>query len=142
MVIDMNVYELLVIGDLDLLIHQIQGEWAMKNPKIIRYIHYVQKLCKRFHKIEFKHTHRIKNELVNALAHVEAEQDGYPWYFNIKKQLEFEIYHEEVASNQKKPVRRMALNFCLSGEILYRRTHDLGLLRCVDAVKLINQIHA
>nr|XP_004252415.1 uncharacterized protein K02A2.6-like [Solanum lycopersicum] len=39
----------------------------------------------------------------------------------------------------------MALNFFLSGEILYRRTPDLGLLICVDAVeaaRLIEQIHA
>ena len=28
MAIDMNVYELLVIGDSDLLIHQVQGEWV------------------------------------------------------------------------------------------------------------------
>ena len=44
--IDMNVYEFLVIGDSDLLIHQVQGEWAVKNPKIIPYVQYVQKLCK------------------------------------------------------------------------------------------------
>ena len=38
----------------------------------------------------------------------------------------------------------MALNFFLSGEVLYRRTPDLGLLRCVDVVEaanLIEQIH-
>ncbi|XP_027775089.1 uncharacterized protein K02A2.6-like [Solanum pennellii] len=38
----------------------------------------------------------------------------------------------------------MALNFFLCGEILYRRTPDLGLLRCVDAVEVakpIEQIH-
>nr|QVT92263.1 reverse transcriptase [Solanum chacoense] len=34
MAIDINVHELLVIGDSDLLIHQVQGEWAVKNPKI------------------------------------------------------------------------------------------------------------
>ncbi|XP_015075384.1 uncharacterized protein LOC107019384 [Solanum pennellii] len=48
MVIDMNVYELLVIGDSDLLVHQVQGEGVVKNPKIIPYMQYVQKLCKRF----------------------------------------------------------------------------------------------
>ena len=58
MVIDMNVHELLVIGDSDLLIHQGQGQWVMKNPKIIPYIQYIQKLCKRFCKSEFKHTPR------------------------------------------------------------------------------------
>ena len=39
----------------------------------------------------------------------------------------------------------MALNFFLSREILYKRTPDLGLLRCVDIVvdaKLIEKIHA
>ena len=39
----------------------------------------------------------------------------------------------------------MALNFFLNGEVLYKRTPDLGLLRCVDAakaVRLIEQIHA
>ena len=39
----------------------------------------------------------------------------------------------------------MYLNFIISGEVLYRRTLDLGLLKCVDvveAVKLIEHIHA
>ena len=39
----------------------------------------------------------------------------------------------------------MALNFFLSGEVFYRRTPDLGLLRGIDvieAVKLIEQIYA
>ena len=51
--IDMNVHELLVIGELDLLIHHVQGEMVVKNSKIIPYVLYVQKLCKRFCKIEF-----------------------------------------------------------------------------------------
>ncbi|XP_070008689.1 uncharacterized protein [Nicotiana sylvestris] len=33
--IDMNIQEVLVIGDSDLLVHQVQGEWAMKNTKIL-----------------------------------------------------------------------------------------------------------
>ncbi|XP_049386124.1 uncharacterized protein LOC125850317 [Solanum stenotomum] len=70
MAIDMNVHELLVIGDSDLLIHQVQGEWAVKNPKITPYVQYIQKLCKRFRKIEFRHTPRTQNELADALATV------------------------------------------------------------------------
>ena len=76
-------------------------------------------------------------------SQVEAEPDSLPWYFDIKKYLEFEIYPEDAAFNQKNSICRMALNFFQSGEILYRRTPDLGLLRCVDAVeaaKLIEQI--
>ena len=113
MAINMNVHKLLVIGDLDLLIHQVQGEWTVKNPKIKPYVQYVQRLCKRFHKIEFRHTPRTHNELSDALAtiasmikhpdtdyidpldielkehpihcsHVEMEPYGLPCYFNIK----------------------------------------------------------
>ncbi|XP_069154701.1 uncharacterized protein [Solanum lycopersicum] len=174
MAIDMNVYELLVIGDSDLLIHQVQGEWAVKNSKIVPYVQYVQNLCKRFCKIEFRHTPRIQNELVDALAtiasmikhpdtdyidpldidlkqhpvhcsHVESEPDDLPWYFDIKRYLESGTYPEDATSNQKKSIRRMVLNFFLNGEVLYRRTPDLGLLRCVDAaepMRLIEQIHA
>ena len=128
MAIDMNVYELLVIGDSDLLIHQVQGEWAVKNPKIIPYVQYVQRLCKRFCKIEFRHTPRIQNELADDLAtissiikhpdndyinpldielkkhpvhcsHVEAKPDCLPWYFDIKNYLECGSYPEDAISN-------------------------------------------
>ena len=93
----------------------------MKNPKIIPYVQYVQKLCKRFCKIEFRHTPKIQNEFADALAtipliikhpykdyidpldielkehpvhcsHVEAEPDGLPWYFDINKYLKCESY--------------------------------------------------
>ena len=169
MAISINVYELLVIGDSDLLIHQVQGEWAVKNPKIVPYVQYVQNLCKRFLKIEFRHTPRIQNELADALAtiasmikhpdtdyidpldidlkehpvhclHVESEPDGLPWYFDIKRYLESGTYPEDATSNQKKLISRMALNFFLNGEVLYRRTPDLGLLRCVDAAEPVRLI--
>ncbi|KAK4706898.1 hypothetical protein R3W88_033541 [Solanum pinnatisectum] len=107
MVIDMNVHELLVIGDSNLLIHQ---------------------LCKRFCKIEFRHTPRTQNEFVDALAtiasmikhpdtsyidplyievkeqpihcsHFKAEPDGLPWYFDIKKYLETGTYPENATFN-------------------------------------------
>ncbi|XP_010317528.2 uncharacterized protein [Solanum lycopersicum] len=158
MAIDMNVYELLVIGDSDLLIHQVQGECVVNNLKIIPYV---------------QHTPRIQKELADALAtifsmikhsdsnyidpldidwkehpvhcfHVEVEPEGLPWYLDIKRYLESGTYPEDATTNQKKLIRRMALNFFPSGEVLYRRTPYLGLLRCVDvvkAVRLIEQIH-
>ena len=160
----MNVHELLVIGDSIFLIHQVQGEWAVKNPKIILYVQYVQKLCKRFRKMDFRYAPKIQNELADAFStiafmikhldtdyidsqeielkehpvhcsHVEAEPDGLPWYLDITKYLESGTYPEDSTSNQKKSIRSMAFNFFLSGEIMYRRNPDLNLLRCVDAVE-------
>ena len=68
MAIDMNVYELLVIGDSDLLIHQVQGEWAVKKPKNCTLRIICANMCKRFRKIKFRHTPSIQNELADALA--------------------------------------------------------------------------
>ncbi|XP_075083473.1 uncharacterized protein LOC142167214 [Nicotiana tabacum] len=59
MAVSMNIKELLFIGDSDLFIHQVQGEWSTKNVKILSYLHCVKELCKKFSKIEFKHVLRI-----------------------------------------------------------------------------------
>ncbi|XP_070026141.1 uncharacterized protein [Nicotiana sylvestris] len=116
MAIDMYIQELLVIGDSDLLIHQVQEEWPTKKSKILPYLHYVQELRKRFIKAEFQHVPRVQNEFVDALAtlssmiqhpdknfidhisikihdqpaycaHVEEEADRKPWFHDIKKYL-------------------------------------------------------
>ncbi|XP_049381359.1 uncharacterized protein LOC125845913 [Solanum stenotomum] len=140
MAVDMNIQELLVIGDSDLLIHQVQGEWSTKNVKILPYLLCVKELCKKFVKIEFKHIPRAQNEFADALAtlasmiqhpdknyidpikvnvqdqpsycfHVDEEPDREPWYYGIKR---------------------------------YGRTPGLGLLRCFnsqEASKLIEEIH-
>ncbi|XP_070042839.1 uncharacterized protein [Nicotiana tomentosiformis] len=68
MEVDMNIKEILVIGDSDLMIPQIQGEWTIKNVKILPYLHCVRVVCKKFTKIEFKHVPRIQNEFADALA--------------------------------------------------------------------------
>ncbi|XP_075082447.1 uncharacterized protein LOC142166838 [Nicotiana tabacum] len=174
MAVDMNIKELLVIGDSDLLIHKVQGEWSTKNVKILSYLHYVKKVCKKFTKIKFKHVPRIQNEFVDALAnlssmiqhpdknyidpveikikdqhayffHVNKEPDGQPWYHDIKKFLATHECPENAINGQKRTHRRLANHFFLDGEVLYKRTPDLGLLRCVDAAeatRLLEDIHA
>ncbi|XP_069150694.1 uncharacterized protein [Solanum lycopersicum] len=99
MAINMNVYELLVIGYSKLLNHQVQGDWAVKNPKIIHYIQYEQNLCKRFH-TEFK-------EHPLHCSHVKTEPDGLPWYFDIKNYLEFGTYPEDDTANKNKSIHRL-----------------------------------
>ncbi|XP_070028908.1 uncharacterized protein [Nicotiana sylvestris] len=49
----MNIQELLMIGDSDLLIHQVREEWATKNSKILPYLYHVQELRKRSAKTVF-----------------------------------------------------------------------------------------
>ncbi|KAK4710125.1 hypothetical protein R3W88_004638 [Solanum pinnatisectum] len=172
--IDLDVQEMLIIGDSDLLIHHVRGEWATKNRKLLPYLECVHRLCKRFIKAEFKHLPRIQNEFADALAtlssmiqhpdhnyidpicihiyeqpaycfHVEEESDGKPWYNDIREYLKNGEYTKDATNVQKRTIRRLANQFFLGGEILYRRTPDLGLLRCVEAgeaSRLIEKIHA
>ncbi|XP_070004585.1 uncharacterized protein [Nicotiana sylvestris] len=160
--IDMNIQELLVIGDSDLLVYQVQGEWATKDTNILPYLYHVQELIKRFTKIKFKCVPRIQNKFADALAtlssmiqhpdknfidpilvriqnqlayyaHVEEETDGRPWFHDIKDYLAKGEYPKQSNHTQKRTLGRLSNHFFQSGGTLYRRTLDIGLLRCVDA---------
>ncbi|XP_070007402.1 uncharacterized protein [Nicotiana sylvestris] len=66
--IDMGVQEILVLGDLDLLVYQIQGEWETRDLKFIPYWKCLHDFCQRFRLVEFRHIPRIHNEIADALA--------------------------------------------------------------------------
>ncbi|XP_070019258.1 uncharacterized protein [Nicotiana sylvestris] len=53
--VDMGVQEVLVLGDSNLLVHQIQGEWEIRDIKLILYRQCLHDLCQRFQSIEFRH---------------------------------------------------------------------------------------
>uniref|UniRef100_A0A2N9J551 Integrase catalytic domain-containing protein n=1 Tax=Fagus sylvatica TaxID=28930 RepID=A0A2N9J551_FAGSY len=81
---------------------------------------------------------------VEECMNVEAEVDNKPWYYDIKRFVQSREYPPQTTENEKKYIRRMAFQFFLSGEILYKRTHDATLLRCVDAEeanRLIQEMH-
>ncbi|XP_070007759.1 uncharacterized protein [Nicotiana sylvestris] len=130
MAVDMNIQELLVISNLDFLMHQVQGEWPAKNSNIFPYLHHVKELRKRFTNIELQHVPRIQNEFVDALAtlssmiqhpdknfivpipvrihcqpayyaHVDEKIDGKPWFHDIKEYLAKGEYPEHKNHTKK-----------------------------------------
>ena len=56
----------------------------------------------------------IKEHSIHC-SRVEVEPNSFPWYFDIKMYLESTTYPEDATSNHKKSIRRMTLNFFLSG---------------------------
>jgi transposase InsO family protein len=71
-------------------------------------------------------------------------QDEKPWYYDIKNFLQRQEYPLGASNGDKKTLRRLASGFFLDGELLYKRNHDLVLLRCVnrkEADTLIEEIH-
>ncbi|XP_075075865.1 uncharacterized protein LOC107793672 [Nicotiana tabacum] len=160
--IDMGVQEILVLGDSDLLVHQIQGEWETQDLKLILYRQCLHDLCQQFRSVEFRHIPRIHNKIADALATlasmlhhpdkayidpvhiqvhdqhdycnmVEEEIDGEPWFHDIKEYIRSGVYPVHATGDQKRTIRRLASGFFLSGGILYKRIPDLGLLRCINA---------
>ncbi|XP_075085023.1 uncharacterized protein LOC142168262 [Nicotiana tabacum] len=174
MAVDLDVEELLIMGVSDLIIRQAQGEWETRDIKIIPNMQHVEDLSKRFKSIEFRYIPRFYNELADALATLAAmlpylgnvhidlleiqirERHGYcnavkvepdiqPWYHDIKRFLKRKEYPKQANGDQKRTIRRLASSFFSSGEVLYKRTPNLNLLRCVDAKeaeKIMNEVHS
>ena len=68
------------------------------------------------------HCHEIYNE----------EVVDQPWFHEVKRYLESQEYPEGASVNDKKFLRRFSAKFFLSNGILYKRSHDSVLLRCID----------
>ncbi|XP_070047243.1 uncharacterized protein [Nicotiana tomentosiformis] len=112
--------------------------------------------------VEFRHIPRIHNEIADALATlasmlhhpdeiyvdplhiqirdqhaycnvVEEELDGELWFHDVAEYIKSGVYPAHATGDQKRTIRRLASGFFLSGGILYKRTPDLGLLRCINA---------
>ena len=125
---------------------------------MVPYQAYIRKMIEFFDDISFHHIPREENQMVDALATlasmfqltlhgdlpyiefrccgkpahcylIEEEQDGKPWYFDIKWYIEDKEYPQEASDNDKRMLQRLAANFFLSGNILYKRNHDMVLLR-------------
>ncbi|XP_070010006.1 uncharacterized protein [Nicotiana sylvestris] len=173
MEINQEMEELLIMGDSDLIIQQAQGEWETRDVKLIPYRQHVEDLNKWFKSVEFRYIPRFHNELVDALAtlasmlpypgnvHIDPleiqirERNGYcntvevepnvqPRYHDIKRFLKINEYPEQANGDQKGTIRRLPSGFFLSGEVLYKVTPDLNLIRCVDAKeveRIMNDVH-
>jgi transposase InsO family protein len=75
---------------------------------------------------------------------VEKVQDDKPWYHDIKTFLQEGKYPEMASKNDQRTLRRLASHFLLSGSILYKRSSNTTLLRCVDkdeARELMKEVH-
>ncbi|XP_048132952.1 uncharacterized protein LOC125314539, partial [Rhodamnia argentea] len=171
--ISLKVKKLLVYGDSMLIILQTQGEWKTKDPKLIPYHKYLEELIQHFEEITFEYLPRTQNHFADALATlsamlqvqngleieplridileqpaycmvIEEEPDEEPWYHDIKNYLLKGEFPQDSQPEDKKYISKMASKFFLSGRILYKRSFDSVLLRCVnsrEANLIMKEIH-
>ena len=79
--------------------------------------------------------HKLKPVLKHYGQIQAGSQVLKPWYYDIKRYVESKEYPPESADNDKRTLRRLAASFFMSGSTLYKRNHDMVLLRCVNANK-------
>ncbi|XP_070024790.1 uncharacterized protein [Nicotiana sylvestris] len=125
-------------------------------------LQHVEDLSKRFKSVDFRYIPWFHNVLADALATlatmlpypgnvhidpleiqirerlgycntIEVEPNVQPWYHDINRFLKTKKYPKQANGYQKRTIRRLANSFFLSREVLYKKTPDLNLLRCVDA---------
>jgi ribonuclease HI len=68
--IDHNIKELLVYGDSQLVINQMNNIYKVKHPYLIILYNQAKELTKQFNYIEFKHILRNKNNRADELANL------------------------------------------------------------------------
>ena len=66
--IEKKIKRLNVYGDSVLIICQLNGEWEIRDSKLVPYQEFIKKMIDQFEKITFKHLSREENYLANALA--------------------------------------------------------------------------
>ncbi|XP_012482848.2 uncharacterized protein LOC105797411 [Gossypium raimondii] len=91
----------------------------------------------------------IQISIYEAPAHCcnidnEGEKDDHPWNHDILRYVKSREYPDHATENDKKTLRRLAIDYVLDGDILYKRGKDQVLLRCVDTVEakeILEEVH-
>ncbi|KAJ9168892.1 hypothetical protein P3X46_020371 [Hevea brasiliensis] len=158
----MKIKKLEVYGDSTLIIYQVKGEWQTKDSKLISCKKYLLELIKEFEEISFTHLSQDKNQFADALATlavmtqmeegqimqllqikarsepvysfmIEEETDGKPWYHDVQVYIKNKEYPPEASRNERRMIRKLAMGYFPSEEILYKRSSNGELLRCINA---------
>ncbi|XP_070050317.1 uncharacterized protein [Nicotiana tomentosiformis] len=137
----LDVEELLIMWDFDLIIRYIprfHNELADALATLASMLPYSGNVHIDPLEIQIRERHGYYNT-------IEMDPDIQPWYHDIKRFLKIKEYPEQASGDQKRTMRRLASSFFLSGDVLYKRTPDLNLLRCVDSQEVeqtMNEVHS
>ncbi|XP_040960235.1 uncharacterized protein [Gossypium hirsutum] len=157
--IERRIKTLEVYGDSALVIYQLRGEWEKRDPKLIRYQRLVLELIEEFDNITFYYLPREENQMADALATLasmikvntledmkpiqisiyevpshcysieEVWSDDRPWYQDILLYVKNREYPDQTMENDKRTLRRLAIDYVLDREILYKKGKDRDIYR-------------
>ena len=171
--LSMKIRRLQVYGDFMLIILQTTGEWQTRDAKLIPYHKYLERMMEEFEEITFDYLPRAQNHFADALATlssllqaedgmdikplrinileqsahcmvVQAEFDNEVWFYDIKTFLQAREFPKRSQSGDRKFIKNIANKFFLSGQVLYKKSFDSILLRCInskEAEQIMREIH-
>lgn len=127
--LSMNVQSLLVYGDSQLIIRQVNDIYEVRKPELVPYYDAVQKLMKKFEYINISHVPRSKNASPDALAKLAAAlvlPEGKPaqiiveekWLLPAVLELipeEYEVNHVMTVDDKEDDWRKPFLNYFKHG---------------------------
>ncbi|XP_052488961.1 uncharacterized protein LOC128041960 [Gossypium raimondii] len=154
--IERKIKVLKVYGNSALVIYQLKGEWETRDPKLISYKELVLELIDEFDDITFYYLPREENKMADALATLasmikvnkleimkpiqmsiyevlancysikEEGKDDHPWYPSILQYVKNRKYPDQATENNKRTLRRIAIEYVLDEEVLYKK----GKIKC------------
>ncbi|XP_051141733.1 uncharacterized protein LOC127258782 [Andrographis paniculata] len=138
-----GVQSVLIYGNSQLVINQVLKRYACNFPHLHRYRDVVLHLLYRIGKVVFQHVPRVENQLADNLAQSACQQligsldSGTDW------RTEIMVHLESPNSTTHVRVRLKALRFQLIDGVLYKRTFEGVLLRCLgpeESIKIMEEI--
>ena len=98
-------------------------------------IHYHDPLLRELKELEERRQmisdHRESIEVMISEVQEEIE-DEKPWFYDLKNFLEGQSFPEFATSEDKRRIRRYAVKYTILGGLLYQKSFDSILLRCLD----------
>ncbi|XP_051139080.1 uncharacterized protein LOC127256897 [Andrographis paniculata] len=133
----------LIYGDSQLVINQVLKRYACNFPHLRRYRD-VLHLLHRIGEVVFEHVPRAENQLADNLAQSACQQLIGSVDSETVWRAEIMVYLESPDSTTHVRIRLKALRFHLIDGILYKRTFEGVLLRCLrpeESIKIMKEVH-
>lgn len=163
----MGAEQVIVRGDSQLVIEQIEREYETRGEKLREYCQIARSLARKFSKVELQRIPRLENKEANRLARVasldkldpivslkildspsirtpelNAIETEASWAKLIRDYLELGALPEDKLEARR--IRFRASHYVLFNGVLYKRGHTLPLLRCAteeEVTYIIREIH-
>jgi hypothetical protein len=85
----------------------------------------------------------ISIKIRNLQAHycsLKESLDGEPWYSDIKRLIQYQEYPLRASKEDEKNLRRMAMDYYLDEDVIYKRSFDETLLKCMNEKKVMQAL--